>query len=229
MFRLAGLTIAGLVLTATPGMAAAILINPTLVEYQMSSQSPCVIGGSQCNSVEPDGFTFTLLPTGGGTTDYTASSPVYTAQQIETFVGAAFNVGIDVNSTTGPLATEHLVSLEMWINTGAGWVLHEAYYSPDAGGTQLAIPRNGTGWSDVLLTSELFNVGALADSTLVQFKTVILNATDGRENIFLINTTTPPCTGDCDVVTPEPATLALLGSGVLVAGLARLRRRREEQ
>ena len=101
--------------SASAGAAPLTLTNPVTDPYQMTSQNPCIIGGDQCNAVEPAGFAFTVLPTGGGSQTYDATA-TYTGQQILDFIGTSFFVGIDVNSTRSNPATEDLEFFGVYVN-----------------------------------------------------------------------------------------------------------------
>lgn len=185
---------------ATSAQAAPLTLstaaNPT---YQQTMNSPCVIGDPSCNN--PAGFTSTTLASAQST--YTnVGSPVYTVAQIRGIVGNAFMVGIDVNTTTQPAATEILDSFSMVINGVTQFLF--------TGPAQLMTNNNGNGYSDALLSG--FNLTGFLDAATAQFFVTYHNATDGREEFFLISNSQPP--GNV----PEPASLALLGLGLLAAG-----------
>jgi NAD/NADP transhydrogenase beta subunit len=64
-------------------------------------------------------------------------------------------------------------------------------------------------------------IGAMVAVTVVFFYANLDNTTDGREEFFLISTTAPP------PVIPEPASMTLLGTGLV--GIASAIRRRRNQ
>src|SRR5215218_9465910 len=83
------------------------LENPGTLSYQQTDNSPCVIGDPSCKN--PAGFGSTIITqTPPPPYDYDETSPTYTVQQIRDIVGNLFFVGIDINTTTSPLATEKL-------------------------------------------------------------------------------------------------------------------------
>lgn len=175
------------------------LSNPGETIYQQTFNNPCVIGDNSCNN--PTGFGYTLLPSGGGGQTYDTVSPTYTYAQISGIVGTGtFLMGFDINSTTKPIATETLDLFAMLVN---GVVV--ASYDPASPGTALQIPNNGNGFSDALIKG--FSLAGLGAGDTISFHTIINNATDGREEFFLIN-------GD-PTKAPEPASLALLGAGLV--------------
>src|SRR4051812_2910784 len=124
-----GITILGMGAISASTQAAIILENPGLVVYQQTLNSPCVIGESSCNN--PTGFGEGEIPN-GNPSSYDVTSPEYTVKQITDIVGDTFFVGIDVNTTTRPLATEQLDYFAIFIN---GTLL--AAYDPTSPGTQL--------------------------------------------------------------------------------------------
>ena len=240
VWRAAPLLAAAMMLTPASAYALATnltLVNPAPVteQYQQTLNSPCVLGEPSCK--DPAGWEHSDFPPGGGSQNYDVTNVVgqdnwsaandptlYEKSQIVGVIGSSsFIVGIDVNTTTTP-ATEFLKAFEVFVDG----VLTFAYYgagcatgSLGAGctGTQLATANNGNGYADALLTG--INLSAFADTALVSFRAVVSNATDGREQFFLINTSSPPPT------IPEPGSLALLGTGLFSLARAVQRRRRK--
>jgi hypothetical protein len=200
--------IAALIISFGAASANAAALSLTLdpsVAYQQLNNSPCVIGDSSCHN--PAGFGSTTVS--NGATQTNIGSPVYTVQQIRDIAGNTFQVGIDVNTTTQPIATEVLDSFSLAIN-GTTQFLY-------TGPTQLHTNNNGNGWSDALLSG--FDLSSFLGTSTAQFFATYHDATDGREEFFLVSGNTPS-TG-----VPEPGALALLGLG-LVGALFMTRQRR---
>jgi hypothetical protein len=174
--------------------------------YQQTENRPCVIGDPSCNN--PSGFGRTILSP--STSTYTnILSPMYTVGQIRDLVGDQFFVGIDVNTTQSPMATEWLDSFELLISGVSAFIFNTP--------TQLANNNNGNGYSDALLSG--FDISSYMDSQSAQFRLTYHGATDGREQFFLVegegggNEEPPPPSG-----VPEPFSVLLLGAGL--AGLS---------
>lgn len=190
--------------------------NPGSVLYQQQQNSPCVIGYNNCNN--PSGFSYTEIPAGPGGESYTLVSPTYTAKQIGDIVGNVFFIGIDVNTarTTSvggvDYASEILLNFYATINGTS-----EFRYT---GPLNLVTAANGTGYSDVILKS--FDLSSFAPDATVTFTASISNASDGREQFFLISAGNPGGGGNN---VPEPGTAAMLGLGLLSMGYLAKRRK----
>lgn len=199
-----------IVLFASGAQAAPLTLDTSgTPSYQQLANRPCIFGDPSCSN--PPSFPKTLLAP--ATSTYSnIMSPAYTIGQIRDLAGDTFLVGIDVNTTQQPLATEILDSFELII----GGITQFTFNTP----TQLANNANGTGWTDALLTG--FDISSFLDTDSAQFRLSFHGATDGREQFFLIEgeggTQPPPTNG-----VPEPFSILLLGAGV--AGLS-LRKRK---
>jgi hypothetical protein len=185
--------------TAQAAPTTLTLQSPGSQTFQQAFDKPCVIGDPSCQN--PGGFGHTLI--GSNNPAYTLTSPTYTVAQIETAIGGtSFFLGIDVNSTTHPLATEVLQSFSMAVN-GTTVALF-------TGPTQLSDVNNGNGKSDDLITG-FPDLSTLASTDAVTFTASLSNATDGEEEYFLVRTGATPA--------PEPFSLGVLSVGLLGLGL----------
>jgi len=166
--------------------------------YQQTVQSPCVFSNPSCTN---GGFAATALPTGGGVNGYDAFSPVYTGSTIFSIIGAGNSIllGLDINQASGQPA-QTLSAFYMLKN---GSVVDTFLF---AGTGNVPAGNNGNGYADFLLG----NFSSFLSTDTIQFHFVFNNANDGTENVFLIGAPGTPAS------IPEPTSLALLGSGLLL-------------
>jgi hypothetical protein len=208
---LAGIAAVASVFYATNAQAL-ILENPGSLTYQQTANSPCVIAENSCKN--PSSFGVGLIPN-GNPSSYDVTSATYTVDQITSLIGTnTFMVGIDVNTTTRPLATEYLQFFGIYVNG----VLIDSFgtLTPGSLGTQLYTQNNGNGFSDELLKG--FDLSSFSSTASVTFRAIVNNATDGNEQFFLISTASNPV--------PEPGTTAMLGAGLI--GMGYLARRKQK-
>jgi len=200
------------------------IVAPALVaqQYQQTYNSPCIFGDPSCK--QPAGFGDPTSIAGGGSPQNwgvptPVASPTYTGTQIMNAIGSyGFIVGIDVNqagSYKEPTTWPTLTYFDEYIN--GGLVASYGTAGATTGGTALNVVNNGNGYADDLITG--FVAPTLGTDT-VTFHLTYLNATDGTEEFFLVNTASPPPT------VPEPASLTLFGTGLAsIAGIIRKRRK----
>jgi len=210
--------IASVLLVATSGAYAASM-ELTLVdifpgqEVQQTENNPCVIGDNSCKNV----LDYEVIDASDVTAgQWNLSSPVYAVDDIVTLMGGnTFWIGIDVNKTGN--SQEILDYFQVWVD-GV-----EVFYFGANGdgnvGSHLAQGndlRNGTGWSDFLLTGiDLSTLTILADST-IEFRAGMDQVGNGQEQFFLVRIDSP--IGEV----PLPAAAWLFLSGLV--GLAGLRK-----
>lgn len=199
---------------AVPALAVVTLTleSPGLAQYQQTANSPCVIGESSCSGPLTPGE----IPA-GNLSSYDVTSEAYSIQTIRGIVGNFFFVGIDVNTTTQPLATERLDFFGAYVNGAL-----EFQYDPASPGTQLTTLSNGNGYSDALLKG--FNISTFLPTDIITFRTIVNTPTDGREQFFLISSAANP--GGPGTSVPEPGSSAILGLGLLAMGYTALRRKK---
>ena len=168
--------------------------------------NPCIIAATNCQ--QPAGFPYNNFVASGGDPSYDELSPVYTVGQLSANNLTAFDIAIDVNTTSA--ASETLNLFEVIIGGQVAYVY-------DDNGIIGSVSNNGNGYADWTLQS--VDLSGLAADTTVQFHAVWSNAVDGGESFFLVSTTP-------DTPVPEPSSLLIFGSALLGLAWVAHRRRR---
>jgi hypothetical protein len=195
------LFVLAIVASATP---ITLIPVTTSHEYQQTTNNPCIIGDPSCQN---GSFAETVFPPGANS--YDSLSPVYTVANIRSIIGGnTFLVGLDINQTE---VVQTLSLFTMMVN-GSDVATYSA--SPATAVPPTSGGGNGNGYADYVLSG--FNLSSYSATDTVQFHVVMPLVNDGREEYFLISSGTPG-------TTPEPATFALLGAGLL--GFTFLRRK----
>lgn len=204
-------------LSLTAGVAHAGTLTLTAVtvvhQFQQTTNNPCVIGDPSCNN---GGFPETILPSGANS--YDAFSPVYVFTTAQ--AAGSFQIGVDINQSN---VTQQLSLFTLLVNG----VVVDTFSAANTGCTPTTpncrdVPPttgggNGNGYADYLLSG----FSAIPANTPFQFHVVMPAVDDGREEFFLIPGPNSPLPNP----TPEPASMLLMGTGLL-AGRWALRRRK---
>jgi len=200
-------------LVVAPKTASAATITLTAVVgnlYQQTVQNPCIFSNPSC--AQPAGFVATPVPNGGGVEDWNITASYTGSQLLDLLDGGSLFLGLDINENNDP---QTLLGFQMSING----ILTDTYVGSTG---NVPAGNNGNGYADYLLGG----FSTFDGDDTVMFRFIFDDANDGTENVFLL--AGPPNCPDCEptpnTTVPEPASMVLLGTGLLAA--VRLRRKK---
>jgi hypothetical protein len=154
-----------------------------------------------------------LIPENTSPYDVTATYTVGTILDVlAASKSTAFTLGIDVNTASGqPIEILDLFTMDILGSnvTGTGCTANIEFCFGTTTNHPFVLSNNGNGFSDSLLFG--FNLAGFDPTAVVAFHAIVSQATDGREEFFFIPAGTP-------AAVPEPATLFLVGSGLVGIG-----------
>jgi hypothetical protein len=208
-----------------PARADVLLTLASVPDHSVGPQStsnPCIICATHAS--QPAGFGYNNFTESGSISSYNMYSDAlasrdhaadgvsnlpgqaYTVAQLTALGSTAFNVAIDVNTTSA--AGETLQLFEVLDTTTNTRIAH--YTGPTGIG---GVSNNGNGYADWLLST--VNLAGLSSTDNIIFHANWNNASDGGESFFLVPTS----------AVPEPSTWAMLIIGFASVGFFAHRRK----
>jgi hypothetical protein len=134
-----------------------------------------------------------------------------------------FEVGVDVNQTAEQQGIYTILQFVFEIWRGNSIVDSWTFGAPLTPPGPIPAENNGTGWSDAILRFPGLDLDNYLDSDYIIFRTTWSGNTNGADNYFINSAIAGPPN-----IVPEPASILLLGSGLIGAASA-VRRRRKAQ
>jgi hypothetical protein len=195
-----GAAAAMLALTAAASAIPLTLTGPIVgnVVGPQSSSNPCVIAGTQCQ--QPAGFGFNNFTASGAISSYNMFSTTptanvadgvqgtpYTVAQLTGAVGTAFNIAIDVNTTSAAGETLQLFEVLTRSSSVSPYSVLYNYVGPTNIGN---VNNNGNGFADWTLNT--VSLAGLPSTQQILFHAVWNNTSDGAESFFLVSAAPVP-------------------------------------